>query len=104
MSIRGLILSVASESGLSLDEAADSLHEQIDNVVSAYKHECETYAAACDAVIADSPAVTKEALAPMVAMNSIPQHEVANGKGHRELARANPTALSNDVAKNPAPS
>ena len=69
MSIRGLILSVASESGLSLDEAALSLHEQIDNVVSAYKHECETYAAACDAVIADSPAVTKEALAPMVAMS-----------------------------------
>jgi hypothetical protein len=40
----------------------------------------------------------------MVAMNSIPQHEVANGKGQSELALANPTALSNDVAKNPAPS
>jgi hypothetical protein len=40
----------------------------------------------------------------MVAMNSIPQHEVAKGKGHNEFARASPTALSNDVAKNPAPS
>jgi hypothetical protein len=40
----------------------------------------------------------------MVAMNSIPQHEVANGKGQSEFALANPTALSNDVAKNPAPS
>jgi hypothetical protein len=34
-------------------------------------------------------------------MNSIPQHDVANGKGHSELARANPTALSSEVAKNP---
>jgi hypothetical protein len=40
----------------------------------------------------------------MVAMNSIPQHEVANGKGQSEFALANPTALSKDVAKNPAPS
>jgi hypothetical protein len=40
----------------------------------------------------------------MVAMNSIPQHEVANGKGHNELARAKPTAFSNEVAKKPAPS
>jgi hypothetical protein len=36
-------------------------------------------------------------------MNSIPQQEVANGKGQIEFALANPTDLSNDVAKNPAP-
>src|SRR5690606_14131484 len=41
---------------------------------------------------------------PMVAINSIPQHEVANGNGHNEFARARPIALSNVVAKNPAPS
>ena len=69
MSIRSLILSLASESGVSLDEAAETLHDQIDSVVSAYKHECETYAAACDTVISESPSVTKEALAPMVAMS-----------------------------------
>lgn len=40
----------------------------------------------------------------MVAINSIPQHEVANGKGQSELARASPTALSNEVAKKPWPS
>jgi hypothetical protein len=40
----------------------------------------------------------------MVAINSIPQQDVANGRGHSELARANPMALSNVVAKNPAPS
>jgi len=37
-------------------------------------------------------------------MNSIPQQEVANGNGHKELALAKPMALSNVVAKNPAPS
>jgi hypothetical protein len=40
----------------------------------------------------------------MVDINSIPQHEVANGKGQIEFARANPTALSNEVAKKPGPS
>jgi hypothetical protein len=40
----------------------------------------------------------------MVAINSIPQHEVANGSGHNELALASPTILSMDVAKNPGPS
>ena len=32
------------------------------------------------------------------------QHEDQNGKGHSEFALANPTTLSNEVAKNPAPS
>jgi hypothetical protein len=34
-------------------------------------------------------------------MNSIPQHEVANGKGQIEFLRAKPTAFSNEVAKKP---
>jgi len=37
-------------------------------------------------------------------MNSIPQHDVANGSGHNELALANPIALSSVVAKKPDPS
>jgi hypothetical protein len=37
-------------------------------------------------------------------MNSIPQHEVANGRGHNEFERAIPITLSSEVAKNPAPS
>ena len=40
----------------------------------------------------------------MVAMNSIPQQEVANGNGQMELERANPITLSNEVAKKPCPS
>jgi hypothetical protein len=40
----------------------------------------------------------------MVAMNSIPQHDVANGKGQSELARANPITSSNFAAKKPGPS
>src|SRR5688500_4618335 len=40
----------------------------------------------------------------MVAINSIPQQEVANGKGHSEFLRAIPTTFSRLVAKNPAPS
>jgi hypothetical protein len=40
----------------------------------------------------------------MVAINSIPQHEVANGSGHIELALAKPTTFSKEVAKNPGPS
>jgi hypothetical protein len=40
----------------------------------------------------------------MVAINSIPQQEVANGKGQIELALAKPTALSKLVAKKPWPS
>src|SRR5690606_15874090 len=42
-------------------------------------------------------------VAAIVAIYSIPQHEVANGKGHIELARANPTTSLNLVAKNPSP-
>jgi hypothetical protein len=37
----------------------------------------------------------------MVAINSIPQHEVANGKGQIELALASPITFSNEVAKKP---
>jgi hypothetical protein len=40
----------------------------------------------------------------MVAMNSIPQQDVAKGRGHSELARAMPMTLSKEVAKNPEPS
>jgi hypothetical protein len=36
-------------------------------------------------------------------MNSIPQHEVANGKGQSEFARANPTTSFSFVAKNHSP-
>jgi hypothetical protein len=39
----------------------------------------------------------------MVAMNSIPQHEVAKGNGHNELALAKPTTSFSFVAKNPSP-
>jgi hypothetical protein len=39
----------------------------------------------------------------MVAINSIPQHEVANGNGQSELARANPTTSFSVVAKKPSP-
>jgi len=39
----------------------------------------------------------------MVAMNSIPQQEVAKGKGHKEFFLAKPTTLSNFVAKKPSP-
>jgi hypothetical protein len=34
----------------------------------------------------------------------MPQQEVANGKGHNELALAKPTTLSKEVAKKPCPS
>jgi hypothetical protein len=37
-------------------------------------------------------------------MNSIPQQDVANGKGHKEFLRAKPTTSSNFVAKKPGPS
>jgi len=36
-------------------------------------------------------------------MNSIPQQEVAKGKGHIEFARAIPITWSKRVAKNPSP-
>ena len=39
----------------------------------------------------------------IVAINSMPQHEVANGKGQIEFLLARPTTLFNDVAKNPSP-
>jgi hypothetical protein len=37
----------------------------------------------------------------MVAINSIPQQEVAKGKGQIEFFLAKPTTLSSDVAKKP---
>jgi hypothetical protein len=40
----------------------------------------------------------------MVAINSIPQQEVANGRGQSELALAKPITASIFVAKNPGPS
>jgi hypothetical protein len=40
----------------------------------------------------------------MVAINSIPQHDVAKGNGQMELDRARPTTLSIFVAKKPGPS
>ena len=39
----------------------------------------------------------------MVAINSIPQQEVAKGNGHIELARAKPTTSFYFVAKKPSP-
>jgi hypothetical protein len=39
----------------------------------------------------------------MVAMNSIPQQEVAKGKGQMEFLRANPTTSLNLEAKKPSP-
>src|SRR5690606_17465104 len=51
-----------------------------------------------------APNRAKSYVEPIVAINSIPQQDVANGKGHKEFARASPMALSNVVAKNPAPS
>ena len=43
-------------------------------------------------------------MADIVDMNSIPQHEVAKGRGQSEFFRAKPTAKSSFVAKKPAPS
>jgi hypothetical protein len=37
----------------------------------------------------------------MVAINSIPQQDVAKGNGQIEFFLASPTALSKDVANNP---
>ena len=39
----------------------------------------------------------------MVAINSIPQQEVAKGKGHKEFFLARPTTELNCVAKKPSP-
>jgi len=39
----------------------------------------------------------------MVAMNSIPQQDVAKGKGHMEFFLASPTTSLNFAAKNPSP-
>jgi hypothetical protein len=39
----------------------------------------------------------------MVAMNSMPQQEVAKGRGQIELLRASPTTLSSEVVKKPSP-
>src|SRR5690606_16365112 len=51
-----------------------------------------------------APKRARSYVAPIVAINSMPQHDVANGKGHREFALAKPMALSNVVAKKPDPS
>src|SRR5690606_17829546 len=51
-----------------------------------------------------APKRAKSYVEPIVAINSIPQHDVANGSGHKEFALAKPITLSKDVAKNPAPS
>src|SRR5690606_38029053 len=40
----------------------------------------------------------------MVAINSMPQQDVANGSGQIEFLRASPTTFSRLVAKKPAPS
>lgn len=68
MSVRSILLSFASENGVSVDEAASCLHDEIDSVLGAYTRECEVYASACESVLAENPAITKEALVPMVAM------------------------------------
>jgi hypothetical protein len=39
----------------------------------------------------------------MVAINSMPQHEVAKGKGHMEFFLARPTTSPNFDAKKPSP-
>jgi hypothetical protein len=39
----------------------------------------------------------------MVAINSIPQQDVAKGKGHKEFFLASPTTELNCVAKKPSP-
>lgn len=68
MSIKTVLLGIASENKCSLDEAAEILHAQVDSTVSQYKTECERFSSACEQVIAENPSVTKESLAPMVAM------------------------------------
>jgi hypothetical protein len=39
----------------------------------------------------------------MVAMNSMPQQDVAKGRGQREFFRASPITLSKEVVKYPSP-
>ncbi|MNF00269.1 hypothetical protein D3C80_1990720 [compost metagenome] len=51
-----------------------------------------------------APKRARSYVEPIVAINSIPQQEVANGKGHKEFERAKPIAFSKLVAKKPAPS
>src|SRR5690606_6651073 len=53
--------------------------------------------------IRSEPNRAKSYVEPMVAINSIPQQDVANGRGHRELALAKPIALSNIVVIKPSP-
>lgn len=69
MSVRSLLLGFASENGVSVDEAAASLHDAIEDTLSVYKRECERFSSACEAILAENPAITKEALSPMVAMS-----------------------------------
>lgn len=66
--LRSLLLSVARENGISVDDAANSLHTEIEDVLSAYKAESEKFASVCENVIAENPSVSKEALPGMVAM------------------------------------
>src|SRR5690606_41986076 len=51
-----------------------------------------------------APARAQAYVEPLAARNSAPQHEVAKGSGQGESALAKAIALSNEVAKNPAPS
>src|SRR5690606_13044276 len=50
-----------------------------------------------------APNLAKSYVAPIVAINSIPQQDVAKGKGQSELALAKPMALSKVVATKPDP-
>lgn len=84
MTIRNLIIAWASENKCSVDEAADALHSALDAEVTAYKRESEVYGAACDAVIADTPAISKEALPGAVAFR---------------LAQGNPASFASTLAK-----
>ena len=68
MSVRSILLAFAADNNVSLDSAADSLHASVDNALCQYKAEGETFQAACDDVLNESPSITKEALVPMVAM------------------------------------
>lgn len=68
MSIKSMILSFAADNKVTLTEAANAVHDEIDNFVETYKRESAVFAAACDKVIAENPSVSKESLAPMVAM------------------------------------
>lgn len=84
MSIRSMILAFATENNVSLDSAADSIHASIDAELEQYKVESERFQQACDDILADSPSITKEALAPMAAM----QLSKGNPSGFPEVLRS----------------